>query len=227
MFDDLEPDPTAVANQPPPAPRIQVQDPVPREMQTLNRQDLILRLGPQGVDEAQRIARIYFNDNLFNENVPVSAATNAIRSYNFGPHEGQQPMVRELAARELEELFSTAQQDASILANSLDEAMYQDMDGPEEAMRAADRDISLLRRHGENAWEDVFGPLAEDYPWSRNTQEQAILFLREIADGYRRQRDADRPFAKGGPVKKARTPMVVTRKSPELAEMQYRYGGIV
>jgi hypothetical protein len=196
-------------------------------MQTLNRQDLILRLGPQGVDEAQRIARIYFNDNLFNENVPVSAATNAIRSYNFGPHEGQQPMVRELAARELEELFSTAQQDASILANSLDEAMYQDMDGPEEAMRAADRDISLLRRHGENAWEDVFGPLAEDYPWSRNTQEQAILFLREIADGYRRQRDADRPFAKGGPVKKARTPMVVTRKSPELAEMQYRYGGIV
>lgn len=213
--------------QPAPAPRIQVQDPVPREMQTLNRQDLILRLGPQGVDEAQRIARIYFNDNLFNENVPVSAATNAIRSYNFGPHEGQQPMVRELAARELEELFSTAQQDASILANSLDEAMYQDMDGPEEAMRAADRDISLLRRHGENAWEDVFGPLAEDYPWSRNTQEQAILFLREIADGYRRQRDEDRPFAKGGPVKKARTPMVVTRKSPELAEMQYRYGGIV
>jgi len=211
----------------PQAPRIQVQDPVPREMQTLNRQDLILRLGPQGVDEAQRIARIYFNDNLFNENVPVSAATNAIRSYNFGPHEGQQPMVRELAARELEELFSTAQQDASILANSLDEAMYQDMDGPEEAMRAADRDISLLRRHGETAWEDVFGPLAEDYPWSRNTQEQAILFLREIADGYRRQRDADRPFAKGGPVKKPMMPPVITRRHPELAEMQYRYGGIV
>jgi hypothetical protein len=43
-------------------------------------------------------------------------------------------------------------------------------------------------------------------------------------------------FAKGGMVKKkrkankankARTPSVVTRKSPELAEMQYRYGGMV
>lgn len=214
--------------QPAPAPRIQVQDPVPREMQTLNRQDLILRLGPQGVDEAQRIAQQYFTDNTFDENTPVSAATNAIRSYNFGPHEGQPPMVRELAARELEELFSTAQQDASILASSLDEAMYQDMEGPQEAAQAANRDIRLLRQHGEGAWEDVFGPLAEDYPWSRTTQELAIQFLQEIADGYRQQLDEQGPpFARGGLVNRARTPMVVPRRSPELAEMAYRYGGMV
>ena len=172
-----------------PAPQIQVQDPVPREMQTLNRQDLVLRLGPLGVDEAQRIARLYFNDNIFNDNTPVSTATNMIRSYNFGPHEGQPPMVRELAARELEELFNTAEQDASQLASTLDEAMYQDMAGPEEAMRAAERDIGILRRFGEGSWEDVFGPLAEDYPWSRNTQERVIQNLRLIADEYRNQRD--------------------------------------
>jgi hypothetical protein len=173
------------------APRIQVQDPVPREMQTLNRQDLVLRLGPEGVGEAQRIAQQYFNDNLFNDDTPVSAATNVIRSYNFGPHEGQPPMVRELAARELEQLVTNADQDADILANALDEAMYQDMAGPEEAMRAANRDISILRQYGENVWEDVFGPLAEDYPWSRNTQERAIQNLQLIADEYRSLRDEE------------------------------------
>ena len=211
-----------------PAPRIQVQDPVPREMQTLNRQDLVLRLGPLGVDEAQRIARTYFDVNLFNQDTPVSAATNAIRSYNFGPHEGQPPMVRELAARELEELVTTAEQDANILANALDEAMYQDMAGPEEAMRAAERDIGILRQYGENVWEDVFGPMAEDYPWSRNTQERAIEALRAIAREYRRQLDEEGPpFAKGGLVKKPMMPPVIIRRSPELAEMQYRYGGMV
>ena len=172
-----------------PAPQIQVREAVPREMQTLNRQDLVLRLGPLGVDEAQRIARLYFNDNIFNDNTPVSTATNMIRSYNFGPHEGQPAMVRELAARELEELVTTAEQDANILANALDEAMYQDMAGPEEAMRAAERDIGVLRQYGENVWEDVFGPMAEDYPWSRNTQEKAIEALRAIAQEYRRQLD--------------------------------------
>ena len=210
-----------------PAPQIQVRDAVPREMQTLNRQDLVLRVGPLGVDEAQRIAQQYFNDNVFNQDTPVSAATNAIRSYNFGPHEGQSHMVRELAARELEELFNTAEQDASQLASTLDEAMYQDMAGPEEAMRAAERDIGILRRFGETAWEDVFGPLAEDYPWSRNTQERVIQNLQLIADEYRSQRDQERPFAKGGPVKKPMTPPMITRRSPELAEMQYRYGGMV
>jgi hypothetical protein len=226
---DWEVDEAHPANQPAPqAPRLQVQDPVPREMQTLNRQDLVLRLGPLGVDEARRIAQLYFNDNIFNENTPVSTATDIIRNYNFGPHEGQPPMVRELAARELEELFTTAQQDADILANTLDEAMYQDMDSPEEAMRAAERDIRLLRQHGEGAWEDVFGPLAEDYPWSRNTQELAIRHMQEIADGYRRQLDEQGPpFARGGLVNRARTPMVVPRRSPELAEMAYRYGGMV
>jgi hypothetical protein len=34
-------------------------------------------------------------------------------------------------------------------------------------------------------------------------------------------------YAKGGIVKKARTPSVVTRRHPELAEMQYQYGGMV
>jgi hypothetical protein len=187
LFDDLEPDPTAVANQP--APRIQVQDPVPREIQTLNARDLTLRVGPEGVSEAQRIAQQYFDDNVFNDDTPVSAATNAIRNYNFGPHEGQPPMVRELAARELEELITTADQDADILVNALDEAMYQDMESPQESMRSVDRDISLLRRRGELAWEDVFGPLAEDYPWSRNTQDRVIRMMQLIADNYGRLRD--------------------------------------
>jgi hypothetical protein len=137
-------------------------------------------------------------------------------------------MVRELAARELEELVTTAEQDANILANALDEAMYQDMAGPEEAMRAAERDIGILRQYGENVWEDVFGPMAEDYPWSRNTQERAIEALRAIAREYRRQLDEEGPpFAKGGLVKKPMMPPVITRRHPELAEMQYRYGGMV
>jgi hypothetical protein len=68
--------------------------------------------------------------------------------------------------------------------------------------------------------------MIEDYPWSRNLQHHLIQYLRnmlELREG----------FAKGGLVKKkrkankAKTPSVVTRKSPELAEMQYRYGGMV
>ena len=226
---DWEVDEAHPANQPAPqAPRIQVQDPVPREMQTLNRQDLVLRLGPLGVDEAQRIAQQYFNDNIFNQDTPISAATNAIRNYNFGPHEGQPPMVRELAARELEQMDAGSQMDADQIAETLREAFYEDAAGPSEALHDVVRDMGILRQRGEAAWEDLIGPLAEDIPWSRNTQSRLLENLEIIANQFREQLDDQGPpFAKGGPVKKARTPLVVPRRSPELAEMAYRYGGMV
>jgi hypothetical protein len=131
-------------------------------------------------------------------------------------------------------LNTASRQDANQIAETLQEAFYDDMEGPEEAMRAADRDISILQRNGELAWEDVIGPLAEDIPWNRNVQNRLIEQLQDIADEYRRQRDEGEGFAKGGMVKKkkrkAKKPtmaLVVTRKNPELAEMTYRYGGMV
>ena len=171
------------------APRIQVQDPVPREMQTLAPQDLILRLGPDGVGEARRIATEYFNANIFNDDTPVSAATNAIRSYNFGVHEGQPPMVRELAARELEGLNSDAINDAHQIAQTIREAFYDDTEGPAEALHDVVRDMGILRQRGEAAWEDLIGPLAEDIPWNRNIQNRLLQELESIANDYRRQLD--------------------------------------
>jgi hypothetical protein len=84
----------------------------------------------------------------------------------------------------------------------------------------------MLEQNGERAWEDLVGPMIEDYPWSRNLQHHLIQYLRnmlELRDGY----------AKGGMVKKKRKAkkptmaLVVTRKNPGLAEMAYRYGGMV
>lgn len=182
-----EVDETHPANQP--APRVQVQDPVPREIQTLAPQDLILRLGPDGVSEARRIATEYFNANIFNDDTPVSAATNAIRSYNFGVHEGQPPMVRELAARELEGLNSDAINDAHQIAQTIREAFYEDNEYPAEALHDVVRDMGILRQRGEDAWEDLIGPLAEDIPWNRNIQNRLLQELESIANDYRRQRD--------------------------------------
>jgi hypothetical protein len=116
--------------------------------------------------------------------------------------------------------------DAEAIADALNEAFYDDAEGPEEARTMIRRDIRTLEQHGERAWEDLAGPMADDIPWSRNTQHHLIQYLRNLLE----LRD---DFAKGGLVKKKRKAkkptmaLVVTRKNPGLAEMAYRYGGMV
>jgi len=209
--------------------QIAVRTPVPREIQVMAPQDLIAQMEPRGIRQARELAGLYFNENLIDDNnTTISALTNMIRNYRVGPHADANFDVREMAARELEALHNDAIRDADQIADTLREVMYEDMEGPEEAMHAISRDISILQRRGEAAWEDVIGPLAEDIPWSRNVQARVIENLRAIANQYRRQLDEEGPpFARGGPVKKARTPSVVNMRYPELAEMQYRYGGMV
>jgi len=117
--------------------------------------------------------------------------------------------------------------DAESILETLVEAFYDDMEGPEEARIAILRDIRALEENGETFWEDLVGPMAEDIPWSRNTQHHLIQLLRNQFDL------RGNGFAKGGMVKKKRKAkkptmaLVVTRKNPGLAEMAYRYGGMV
>lgn len=204
--------------------------PVPRNLQTMAVQDLVRDMSPAWNRQAQELANTYFNDNLIDGNdVTISALTNMIRNYRAGPHADAPNEVRELAARRLEGLHTEAMQNAEQLADSLNEAFYADMD-PQEAVDQITRDIRMIRENGENAWEDLVGPMAEDFPWSRNVQQHLIEYLQEIANNYGNQREQG--FAKGGMVKKrkAKKPtmaLVVTRKNPGLAEMAYRYGGMV
>jgi hypothetical protein len=209
--------------------------PVPRHIQTLGIQELVRDLSPAWNRQAQELADTYFNDNIIDDNnVTISALTNMLRNYRVGPHAEAPNEVRELAARRLESLNTGAQQDADQIGETLREAFYDDMDSPAEAVQQIERDIAMLERQGEAVWEDLIGPLAEDIPWSRNIQSKLLDNLRIIADQIREIRDqVDEDFAKGGLVKKkrkankARTPSVVTRRHPELAEMQYQYGGMV
>jgi hypothetical protein len=105
-----------------------------------------------------------------------------------------------------------------------------DMD-PLDAGVAIVRDINALERNGENFWEDLVGPMAEDIPWSRNVQQQLIGYLRALMDQYTDM--GPDGYAKGGMVKKKHMakkdgmPLILTRKSPELTELAYQYGGIV
>ena len=189
--------------------------------------DLINNMEPRGIRQAEELANTYFNDNVIDGNdVTISALTNMIRNYRAGPHAGANPDVRELTARKLESLHNQAMMDAEQIVETINEAFYDDAEGPEEARTMIRRDIRTLEQHGERAWEDLVGPMIEDYPWSRNLQHHVIQFLRsmlELREG----------FAKGGMVKKKRKAkkptiaLVVTRRSPELAEMAYRYGGMV
>jgi hypothetical protein len=205
-----------------------LRDPVPRVVQVMAMQDLAREMSPTLNRQSQELANTYFNDNVIDGNdVTISALSGLIRNYRVGPHADAPNEVRELAARKLEALHTESMTDAEAIADALNEAFYDDAEGPEEARTMIRRDIRTLEQHGERAWEDLAGPMADDIPWSRNTQHHLIQYLRnllELREG----------FAKGGLVKKkkrkankARTPSVVTRKSPELAEMQYRYGGMV
>lgn len=210
-----------------PAAQLAERTPVPREIQVMAMQDLVRDMSPAWNRQAQELADTYFNDNVIDGNdVTISALSGMLRNYRVGPHADAPFEVRELAARRLEGMHNQAMMDAEQIADSINEAFYDDAEGPEEARTMIRRDIRTLEQHGERAWEDLVGPMIEDYPWSRNLQYHLIQYLRnmlELRDGY----------AKGGMVKKKRKAkkptmaLVVTRKNPGLAEMAYRYGGMV
>jgi hypothetical protein len=205
--------------------------PIPRHIQLLGVQGLIQNLSPEWNRQAQELADTYFNDNVIDgTNVTIGALTNMLRNYRVGPHAESPNEVRELAARRLERQHTEAMESAEQLADSLNEAFYADMD-PQEAVDQITRDINMLRRNGENSWEDLVGPMAEDVPWNANLQHNLIGYLEELANRYGDMREEG--YAKGGMVKKKHMakkdgmPLILTRKSPELTELAYQYGGIV
>jgi hypothetical protein len=110
-----------------------------------------------------------------------------------------------------------------------DIAMDED---PADAVRSLQNTIRALRR-GEDGWDDALGMAADDTPWNPELQRTLIERLEAMINEFRDLEDPDpEEYAKGGRVKKRmvkkpRTSLVVTRKSPELAEMAYRYGGMV
>jgi hypothetical protein len=216
---------------PQPAAQLAQRNPIPREIQTMSAPDLAVLANPNQLRQSMELANTYFNDNIIDgPNISIGSLTGMLRDYDIGPHAGVSPAVRELAARELERLHTEAEGSAEQLADSLNEAIYMDLD-PQEAMAQIDRDISMLERNGELAWEDLVGPMAEDIPWNRNVQHHLLGYLRELANRYGDMREEG--YAKGGMVKKKRRakkdgmPLILTRKSPELTELAYQYGGIV
>jgi hypothetical protein len=213
--------------------QIAARNPIPQHLQTMSRQDLIAGMSQAWNDQAQELAFTYFNNNVIDDvagvagddSTTLGTLTNMIRNYRVGPHADAPNEVRELAARRLEDLNTEARQDAAQIADALIEVYYADMD-PEDARDAIYRDTRLLRQNGEDAWEDVVGPMAEEYRWNPNLQGYVIdglrNYLRELGGG------GNDGFAKGGMVKKKPSmALVVTRKNPELAEMAYQYGGMV
>jgi hypothetical protein len=218
-------DPRQVEAAPQNRPQLAVSDAVPRNVQTMSALDLAQGLEIPQQRRAREIADAMFRDNAFDQNTPIGTATNVLRSHAIGPAEGAGPLVREQAARNLEQMYTAAQQDADSIAQSLREAFYEDANGPEDAITQIERDIGMLRMRGEAAWEDLVGPMAEDMPWNPTLQAQLLENMETIRDQFREQLNG---YAKGGRVKKARTaPLVATRRNPELAEMTYQYGGMV
>lgn len=207
-------------------------DPVPRNLQTMAIGNLINDMSPEWNRRAQELADTYFNHNIIDgPNISIGSLTGMLRDYRIGPHAEAPAEVRELAARRLEQLHAQAEGNAESIAEALNEAFYMDM-APQEAIDQISRDISALEQNGENFWEDLVGPMAEDMPWNANLQHHLIGYLEALMQQYGDMREAD-GFAKGGAVKKKRKaksggmPLVLTRKSPELTEMAYQYGGLV
>ena len=217
--------------EPQPAVQVAQRDPVPRSIQTMATGDLINNMSQVWNTRAQTLAETYFNDNVIDgPNISIGSLTGMLRDYRIGPHAEAPAEVRELAARRLENLHTEAEGNAEQVADALNEAFYMDMD-PLDAGVAIVRDINALERNGENFWEDLVGPMAEDIPWSRNVQQQLIGYLRALMDQYTDM--GPDGYAKGGMVKKKHMakkdgmPLILTRKSPELTELAYQYGGIV
>lgn len=214
-----------VRNEQQAAPQLAAPDVVPRNVQTMSTQDLAQGLEVPQVRRAREIADAMFRDNAFDQNTPIGTATNLLRSHAIGPAEGAGPLVREQAARNLEQMYTAAQHDADQIAQAVDEVFYQEADSYQDAITQIERDIGMLLTRGEAAWEDLVGPMAEDIPWNPTTQAQLIENLRTLVQRYQERIQG---YAKGGQVKKARTtPLVATRRNPELAEMTYQYGGMV
>lgn len=218
--------------EPQPAAQMAQRDPVPLHIRNIG---AFTNMSPAWNRQAQELADMYFNDNVIDgPNVSIGSLTGMLRHYRIGPHADAPNEVRELAARMLEGRHAVAQVNAEEIADSLNEAFYMDMD-PVEAADQINRDIAVLERNGENTWEDFVGPMVEDIPWNRNVQHHLIGYLRALAEQYADMRRAEDPdgFAKGGMVKKKHMakkdgmPLILTRKSPELTELAYQYGGIV
>jgi hypothetical protein len=231
LRDNFDPVPV----EPQPAVQVAQRDPVPRNIQTMATGDLINNMSQVWNTRAQTLAETYFNDNVIDgPNISIGSLTGMLRDYRVGPHAEAPAEVRELAARRLESMHTEAEGSAEQLADSLNEAFYMEL-YPQEAMAQIDRDISMLERNGELAWEDLVGPMAEDIPWNRNVQHHLLGYLRALAEQYADMRRAEDPdgFAKGGMVKKKHMakkdgmPLILTRKSPELTELAYQYGGMV
>lgn len=205
--------------------------PVPRHIRDLGVQELIQDMSPAWNRQAQELADLYFNENTIDgPNISIGTLTDMLRDYRIGPHAEAPNEVRELAARRLEQMHSEAESNAEQIADALNDAFFMDMD-PQEAIQSIQDNIRVLEEHGEAGWEDIVGPMIEDMPWNRNVQHHLIGYLRALMERYGEQRDNG--YAKGGRVKKKRKaksggiPLVLTRKSPELTEMAYQYGGLV
>lgn len=197
---------------------------IPREVQVMAAADLLGGMTRADQAAAARISRQYFDDNNFNNDHPISLATNSLRNYDLGLHQGANNYVREQAARNLERMYTAAQHDADSIAESLREVFYEDATGPEDAITQIERDIGMLRMRGEAAWEDLVGPMAEDMPWNPTLQQMVLDNLETIRDQFREQLNG---YAKGGRVKK---PVINLRKisgNPDLVETAYKYGGYV
>lgn len=206
--------------------------PVPREIQALSTRDLSTLLNPNQLRQAAGLADRYFADNIIDgPDISIGSLTTMLREYNIGLHADVPLAVREMAARDLETLHRNAENNAEQIADTLNDAFYMDL-SPQEAMEQIDRTISSLRRNGEIAWEDIVGPMAEEIPWSANLQHHLLGYLDALADRYGAMREGD-GYAKGGMVKKKHMakkdgmPLLLTRKSPELTELAYQYGGMV
>jgi hypothetical protein len=217
--------------EPQPAAQMAQRDPVPRNIQTMATGDLINNMSQVWNSRAQTLAETYFNDNVIDgPNISIGSLTGMLRDYRIGPHAEAPVEVRELAARRLESMHAEAEGSAEQVADALNEAYYMDMD-PVEAVDQINRDIAVLERNGENTWEDFVGPMADDIPWNRNVQHHLIGYLRALVERYTDM--GPDGYAKGGMVKKKRRakkdgmPLILTRKSPELTELAYQYGGIV
>jgi hypothetical protein len=218
--------------EPQPALQLAERVPVPREIQAMSTRDLSILLNPNQLRQAAGLADSYFADNIIDgPGISIGSLTAMLREYNIGLHADVPLAVREMAARDLETLHRNAENNAEQIADTLNDVFYMDL-SPQEAMEQIDRTISSLRRNGEIAWEDIVGPMAEEIPWSANLQHHLLGYLDALADRYGAMREGD-GYAKGGRVNKKRKAKkdemlpFLTRKSPELAEMAYRYGGMI
>jgi hypothetical protein len=193
--------------------------------------DLENLTSPQGILQAREIAQEYFNNNTFMPNTGMlEEFESTLRNRRTGLHRESSDHVRELAARNLRSLHNEAEDMALDFADALVE-MYNTEFEPPGILRAIQNDMRQLQQRGAEAWESVVGPASEDTPWNPTISDRLIRYLQakaeEIENEIRENREGPEQYAKGGRVKKPRTSLVVTRKSPELAEMAYRYGGMV